>query len=119
MGDGATRPNGLDTDAGGHMTEAGCRKLALAFEGAEERSHMRHPDFRVGNRIFATMGYPRAGWAMVRLTPEEQREFASASPDAFVPVRGKWGEQGCTNVVLKHAAAADVQAALSTGACPS
>jgi hypothetical protein len=95
------------------VTEAGFRKLALGFEGVEERSHMRHPDFRVGNRIFATLSYPREGWAMIILTPEEQREFTAASPDAFVPVKGKWGEQGCTNVILAHAQAGDVRAALT------
>ena len=96
------------------MTEDDFRTLALSFSGAEERSHMRHPDFRVGNRIFATLGYPREGWAMVRLTPEEQRVFAREHPDAFVPVKGKWGEQGCTNVILEHARRAAVAAALLT-----
>ena len=94
------------------MTEDDFRALALSFSGAEERSHMRHPDFRVGNRIFATLGYPREGSAMVRLTPEEQRVFVKEHPDAFVPVKGKWGEQGCTNVVLEHAPKAAVRAAL-------
>ena len=37
------------------MTEAGYRKIALGFDGAEERSHMGHPDFRVGGRLFATL----------------------------------------------------------------
>ncbi len=73
---------------------------------------MSHPDFRVGGRIFATMGYPRAGWAMIRLTPEEQAAFTAGRPKAFVPVKGKWGEQGCTNVVLKVAPVAAVRAAL-------
>ena len=42
------------------MTSAGFRKLALALPDVEERAHMGHPDFRVGGRAFATMGYPRA-----------------------------------------------------------
>ena len=96
------------------MTEDDFRALALGFADAEERSHMRHPDFRVGNRIFATMGYPREGWAMIRLTPEEQRAFVEEHPTAFVPVKGKWGEQGCTNVILEHAPRAAVRGALVT-----
>jgi len=96
------------------VTEAAFRKLALSFRGAEERSHMRHPDFRVGNRIFATMGYPRAGWAMVKLSPEAQAAFVKVKPDAFVPVKDAWGEQGCTNVILKSATAPAVKAALAS-----
>ena len=73
---------------------------------------MGHPDFRVGGRIFATMGYPRAGWAMVALTPEDQAAFVAMRPDAFVPVKGKWGEQGATNVILRHATVPAVRDAL-------
>jgi hypothetical protein len=28
---------------------------------------MGHPDFRVGGKIFATLGYPQVGWAMIKL----------------------------------------------------
>lgn len=94
------------------MTQAGFRKLALALAGAEERSHMAHPDFRVGGRIFATMGYPKRGWAMVKLRPEDQAVFVGMKSGAFAPVKGKWGEQGCTNVILAKAAVASVRAAL-------
>ena len=31
------------------------RRIALSLEGVEESSHMGHPDFRVGGRIFATL----------------------------------------------------------------
>ncbi len=44
------------------------RGLALSFPESEERSHMEHPDFRVAGKIFATLGYPEDGWAMVKLT---------------------------------------------------
>jgi predicted DNA-binding protein (MmcQ/YjbR family) len=36
------------------MTEDDFRKLALSLPEAEESSHMNHPDFRVGGKIFAT-----------------------------------------------------------------
>lgn len=94
------------------MTSAGFRKLAMSLPRAEERVHMRHPDFRVDNRIFATMGYPRRGWAMIKLTPDEQAAFVAMRPGAFVPVKGKWGERGCTNVVLARATVPPVRAAL-------
>jgi hypothetical protein len=73
---------------------------------------MHHPDFRVSNKIFATMGYPRRGWAMIKLTPDEQTAFVQMKPAAFVPVPGKWGARGCTNVVLARATIAPVRAAL-------
>ena len=94
------------------MTQAGFRKLALSLAGAEERSHMAHPDFRVGGKIFATMGYPKCGWAMIRLTPEDQAAFVGMKSGAFAPVKGKWGEQGCTNVILAKATISSVRAAL-------
>ena len=96
------------------MTSEGFRKLALSFAHTEERAHMNHPDFRVGNKIFATMGYPRPGWAMVKLTPDEQAAFVRMEPEIFVPVKGKWGEQGCTNVILARATRPPVRAALKT-----
>jgi hypothetical protein len=73
---------------------------------------MAHPDFRVAGKIFATMGYPRAGWAMVSLTPEQQELFVRTNPKAFVPVKGKWGEKGATNVVLRYAPKPAVREAL-------
>jgi hypothetical protein len=94
------------------MTSAAFRQLALSLRFTEERAHMSHPDFRVAGKIFATMGYPRAGWAMVSLTPEDQTTFVQMEPEAFVPVKGKWGERGATNIILRHARVPAVRAAL-------
>ncbi len=49
---------------------------------------MGHPDFRVGKRIFATLGHPRPGWGMVKLTPEQQEWLVRAQPNTFTPVSG-------------------------------
>jgi hypothetical protein len=68
-----------------------------------ENSHMGHPDFRVHGKIFATLQYPSESWGMVKLTPEDQQAFVHAQPDAFVPVKGAWGRQGCTSVRLEAA----------------
>ena len=95
------------------MTVDGFRKLALSFPEAEERAHMGHPDFRVCGKIFATLGYPDTGWAMVRLTPEQQDGFVDADSKAFMPVKGGWGVKGATNVHLKSAKPALVKAALT------
>lgn len=96
------------------MTADGFRKLALALPGVEEKAHMGHPDFRVGGKIFATLGAPTAAFGMVQLTPEQQRAFCGSSPEVFVPVKGGWGLKGSTNVVLKSATAAALKPALLT-----
>ena len=85
------------------MTAADFRKLALALLEAEERAHMDHPDFRVGGKIFATLGYPDQSCGMVKLSPEEQHYFSKAEPDVFVPAKGAWGRRGATSVHLKAA----------------
>jgi hypothetical protein len=95
------------------MTADGFRKLALALPEAEERAHMGHPDFRVGGKIFATLGYPDGGWGMVKLTPEQQDGFIDADPKAFAPVKGAWGRGGATNVNLKAAKSTLLKAALA------
>lgn len=87
--------------------------MALALPGAEEHEHMNHPDFRVNGRIFATLGYPDGEWAMVKLYPEQQREFVGSAPRAFMPVKGARGQQGRTSVLLKAAAKNRVRDALN------
>ena len=68
------------------MTAAEFRKLALALPDAQESAHMNHPDFRIGGRIFATLGYPDAAWGMVKLYPDQQEAFIKAAPKTFAPV---------------------------------
>jgi len=70
------------------------RALALSLPGAAEGGHMGHADFRVGKKVFASLGYPDARWAMVKLTPAQQTEVCAAA--AFEPVKGGWGKRGAT-----------------------
>jgi hypothetical protein len=65
------------------------------MEGAIESSHMNHPDFRVNNRIFATLTHDEK-LGMVALTPQEQQVFVREYPSAFSAVSGTWGLQGAT-----------------------
>jgi hypothetical protein len=95
------------------MTAAGFRRLALALREADESAHMGHPDFRVGGRIFATLGYPDAGWGMVKLTADQQALFLRVAPDVFAPAKGAWGRRGSSTVHLKNASAALVRDALA------
>ena len=62
---------------------------------------MGHPDFRVGGRIFATLGAPDAAHGMVALMPEQQDDFIALAPDAFRPAAGAWGRGGSTLVTLE------------------
>jgi hypothetical protein len=76
------------------------RRIALAFPGAEEKAHMNHPDFRVGGKIFATLGSPDEAHGMVQLMPEQQELAMEAEPEAFRPASGAWGRGGSTLVRL-------------------
>jgi hypothetical protein len=93
------------------MTADEFRKLALNFPGAVESSHMNHPDFRVGGKIFATLG-PGETWGMVKLTPEQQQSFIKRAPAMFDRCSGAWGLRGATEVRLESAERAVVQEAL-------
>lgn len=94
------------------MTPEEFREIALAVPGAVEKSHMNHPDFRIGDRIFATLGYPNESFAMVKLSPEQQQALVAQRPKMFCPVPGAWGAKGCTNVVLPASTAAQVRQAV-------
>ena len=94
------------------MTIDGFRRLAMRMPEAAEVGHMGHPDFRVGGRIFATLGYPTGGWAVVMVAPEQQEALCAAEPDVFAPVKGKWGARGATSVCLRPAKVASVRLAV-------
>jgi len=82
------------------MTAAQFRRLALALPEAVESSHFDHPDFRVRNKIFATLGYPDPHYGMVKLTPGQQEELLRTAPESFRPAAGAWGRSGSTVVLL-------------------
>src|SRR5688572_30978586 len=84
-----------------YMTPAEFRRMALALPSAEERAHMGHPDFRVGGKIFATLGYPDNSFGTIMLSPQDQDLLIRDHPKAFVPVAGAWGRAGSTSVLLR------------------
>ena len=95
------------------MTVDDFRQLALALPEAVESAHMDHPDFRVRNKIFATLGYPDKGWGMVNVTLNQRKLLIREAPDAFEPVKGGWGKRGATMVRLRAAKKAIVRKALA------
>jgi hypothetical protein len=95
------------------MTADDFRKLALSFPEAVESAHMHHPDFRVCGKIFATLGYPDENSAVVKLTPDEQRDLVGGDPNVFQAVKGAWGRRGSTSIHLPVAKIEVVREALN------
>ena len=85
------------------MRERDFRRMALGMEGSVEGAHMGHPDFRVANRIFASLQHDRAFGGLM-LTPGQQARFRREQPDAFEPASGAWGRGGATTVRLASVA---------------
>ena len=94
------------------MTAAEFRRMALSLPEVIEASHMGHPDFRVGGKIFATLGYPSDGFGVVMLSPQDQDLMTRDYPRVFAPAAGKWGASGSTTVVLRGASKRAVAIAL-------
>ncbi|HEY2801216.1 MAG TPA: MmcQ/YjbR family DNA-binding protein [Chthoniobacterales bacterium] len=91
------------------MTSVRFRQLALSMPEAVESAHMAHPDFRVGGKIFATLGYPDARHAVLNLPPDEQRKLVETRPEVFHPAAGAWGRRGSTQVLLAKARETEVR----------
>ena len=81
------------------ITVATARKIMLSMPEAEESRHMGHPDFRVNNKIFATL-WPAQARAVVKISPADQEDLLKSSPKAFST--NAWSKQGWTNVHLQH-----------------
>ena len=95
-------------------TIADFRRHALALPGALESSHMGHPDFRLNDRIFATLSAQAKGCGVLKLTLEQQQSFISELPAVFEPVHGGWGRIGMTFIRLASVDDAILQGALAT-----
>ncbi|MFN8654683.1 MAG: hypothetical protein U0133_22470 [Gemmatimonadales bacterium] len=90
------------------------RRHALALDGVVEGSHMGHADFRYDGRVLASLDSPAPGWAMVKLTPEDQRVVLAAGGRAVKPASGAWGKSGCTLFNLLEVSPRLVKSALRT-----
>jgi hypothetical protein len=80
------------------ISAAQFRELALSLPEATEGSHFENADFRVRNRIFATLR--EDGRAVVKLTPDEQQLLMETMPGRLAPVPGGWGQKGWTRLDL-------------------
>ena len=94
------------------MTPTEFRRIALSFADADEGQHMGHPDFRVGGKIFATLGYPDRRYGTIMLSPHDQELLIHDHPKAFKRAPGAWGRSGSTSVLLSIASRRAVTIAL-------
>ncbi|MDR7224829.1 MmcQ/YjbR family DNA-binding protein [Aminobacter aminovorans] len=94
------------------MTREDVRRIALELPGATEKSHFGKPDFRVRDRVFATL--PEDGDAVIKLTRDQQEMMCGAEAALFRPVNGGWGKQGWTRVMLAAADEPTLRSALVT-----
>jgi len=75
---------------------------------------MGKPDFRVGDRIFATLASEDKGYGNLMLTPEQQAAFVEELPEVFVRIGGGWGRMGMTHIRLAAAKEEVLAGALRT-----
>jgi hypothetical protein len=92
------------------------RSMALSFPDASESTHMNHPDFRLGGKVFASLGFPDDTCAMVRLTAAQQQSLMDVDAESFQPCSGAWGTRGYTNILLASVKKSAVRLALQMAA---
>lgn len=97
--------NRLSTPTAPMLKPQDFRRLALELPEVTEEEHQGHPDFRVGGKVFATLG-GGAEWGMIRIPAELQAQLIDAHPQVFEASPGAWGKQGCTKMYLKAASVA-------------
>jgi hypothetical protein len=85
--------------------------LVLAIPGMVEGRHMGHADFRLQDRVVASLSGDEA-FGVVRVEPEVQAALARGHPGQFEPMAGAWGARGWTRVVLEAAREGPVREAL-------
>ncbi len=82
------------------MTAEQFSRKILTFPGVESGSHGGHADFRLRGKVIASLGAPDGSFAMLKLTPEQQKAAIATNQEAFIPCKGVYGERGYTNVLL-------------------
>lgn len=76
------------------------KKAALSLPEAEAKKHFDLPDFRVKNKIFASL-HSDKNYIMVKLSLVDQSVFCSYNTAVIFAVPDGWGRQGATFIDLK------------------
>jgi hypothetical protein len=92
------------------VTHGDFRRLALALAGVRENSHFGKADFRVKNKIFASLKDDATG--VVKLSVDEQSLMATAESEIFQAISGGWGQKGWTQIILANADEITLKSAL-------
>jgi hypothetical protein len=64
-------------------------EIAVALPGVEQKGHFGNVDFRVRNKVFASLPAPAV--MTVRLDPEHARFLVESDPKIYVLHPGVWG----------------------------
>ena len=94
------------------MTPGEFCAVALSMPETVKSSHFDALDFRVRNKIFATLR-EADGRAVLKLTADQQHLLMQTNPGLFEPVKGSWGLKGWTRVALENADQAAVRHAMT------
>ena len=94
------------------MTADEFRLLALGLPQVRYASTLGAINFMVGERVFASLGGPNPGLAIVKLSPEDQGKALRSSGAVFFPQPGGAGARGVTCVRLSTATPDLIQPAL-------
>lgn len=89
------------------------KQLALSLPETEEKSHFERPDFRIKNKVFATLHLDKSVM-VVKLSLVDQSVFCAFDAAIIYPVPGGWGRQGWTMINLKKIKKAMLTDALTT-----
>ncbi len=82
------------------MTPDAFVALGTGLARVQAKSVMGAVRLVVGDKVFATVDWPEAGWAVVRLSPGDQQGFLALS-HAVTPEPGPRGRKGITLVHLR------------------
>lgn len=93
------------------LTLAQARAIALAFPRAEESSHHGTPDFRVRNKIFATLR-AEENVSVLKLPVASHAGLIASQPRAFVT--NAWSKQGWLGVRLAEITGAEYRELVAT-----
>lgn len=94
------------------MTPEHFHELALRLPGVVAVPILESVEFRVSNRTFATLGWPAAQWAIVRLSIDDQATALSRGR-AFHAEPTPRGQRGVTLVRLRGVEEADLAEVLA------
>lgn len=98
------------------VTPETVKKIAFAFDEAEEKPHFHRTSFRIRNKIFATMD-KSINQVVVMLSAVDQSVFCDYDRYVFYPVPGGWGRKGATIIELKRVRKDMLVDAMTTAYC--